>query len=175
MSSPIALHLLRGVPEQLDRATRQPRACSVQMAADGRPGRCVIRLWLDGGAYLHGEGAASSEPAALHVACHLADLSLEDDPLPLVLSSRVWYRDGGQECRRVRMRRPLVDLVGVALFDDLAEVHHSDPVADVSDDREIVGDEQVGNAQLVLQLGQQVDHLRLSGDVERTDRLVADQ
>ena len=33
-------------------------------------------------------------------------------------------------------------------LDDPAEVHHRDPVADVADDREVVGDEQVGQAEL---------------------------
>ena len=46
------------------------------------------------------------------------------------------------------MGRPLVDLVGVALFDDLAEIHDGDPVADVPDDGEIVGNEEVGHTQL---------------------------
>ena len=40
---------------------------------------------------------------------------------------------------------------------------------------EIVGDEQIGEAELLLQVLQQVDDLRLDRDVERRDRLVADQ
>ena len=39
---------------------------------------------------------------------------------------------------------------------------------------EIVRDEQIGEAELVLQVLQQVDHLRLDRHVERRDRLVAD-
>ena len=38
----------------------------------------------------------------------------------------------------------------------------------------IVGDEQVGEAELLLQVLQQVDHLRLDRHVERRHRLVAD-
>ena len=59
-------------------------------------------------------------------------------------------------------------------LDDLAEVHHGDPVADVADHREVVRDEDVGEAELALQIGEQVDDLRLDRDVERRDRLVAD-
>ena len=59
-------------------------------------------------------------------------------------------------------------------LDDLAEIHDGDAVADVLDDREVVGDEQVGQAELALQVAQQVDHLRLHRDVEGGDRLVAD-
>ena len=59
-------------------------------------------------------------------------------------------------------------------LDDLAEIHHRDAVADVLHHGEIVGDEQVGQAELALQVLQQVDDLRLDRDVERGDRLVAD-
>ena len=41
------------------------------------------------------------------------------------------------------------------------------------DDRQIVADEEQREAELALQILQQVDDLRLDGDVERRDRLVA--
>ena len=40
----------------------------------------------------------------------------------------------------------------VALLDDLALVHHRDPVRDVADDADVVGDEEVGEAELVLEV-----------------------
>ena len=46
--------------------------------------------------------------------------------------------------------------------------------ADVLDDAEIVRDEEVGQAELALQVAEQVEDLRLHRDVERRDRLVAD-
>jgi hypothetical protein len=65
-----------------------------------------------------------------------------------------------------------VPLVGG--LDQLAQVHHRHPVADVLDHRQVVGDEQVRQPEAPLQVLQQVDHLRLDRDVERRDRLVAD-
>ena len=47
-------------------------------------------------------------------------------------------------------------------------------VGDVLDDRQVVGDEQVGETAVALEVLEQVDHLRLHGDVERRHRLVAD-
>ena len=47
-------------------------------------------------------------------------------------------------------------------------------MADVLDDREVVRDEEVGEAELRLQVHEQVDDLRLHRDVERRDGLVAD-
>ena len=41
-------------------------------------------------------------------------------------------------------------------------------------DQQIVGDEQIGQAEFFLQLGEHVDDLRLDRHVQRGDRLVAD-
>jgi hypothetical protein len=49
-----------------------------------------------------------------------------------------------------------------------------DALAEEADHRQVVGDEQVAHAQGLLHLGEQVEHLRLHGQVERAHRLVAD-
>ena len=55
----------------------------------------------------------------------------------------VLQRDGrAQELARVRVRGLGEDLAGVALLDDLARVHHRDPVAGLGDDPEVVGDQE---------------------------------
>ena len=68
----------------------------------------------------------------------------------------------------------LEHLVRGAGLDYPAVLHHEDAIAHVVDDAEIVGDEQVAHPQLVLQVGQQVQHLRLDRYVQCRDRLVAD-
>ena len=55
-----------------------------------------------------------------------------------------------------------------------AQVHDEHVVRDVPDDAEVVRDEEVGEPELALQVGEQVQHLRLHRDVERRDRLVGD-
>ena len=72
------------------------------------------------------------------------------------------------------MLRVAGDLGAVAGLDDLALVHHRDAVAEVADDVEVVGDEQVGDAGALLDLQEQREHPRLGREVERRDRLVAD-
>jgi len=57
-----------------------------------------------------------------------------------------WCRDGGAGVQGGR---------GCALH-DLAEVHHRHVIRDVLDDREIVGDEEVGEPPALLQVGEQV-------------------
>ena len=72
------------------------------------------------------------------------------------------------------MARQVVELLGVGQLDDAAEVHHRDAVRDLVDHREVVGDEDVRQLELALQVLQQVEDLRLDRDVERRHGLVAD-
>jgi len=52
-------------------------------------------------------------------------------------------------------------------LDDLAEIHDRDPMGHVLDDGEIMADEEEREAELALQVLQQVHDLRLDGNVER--------
>ena len=54
-------------------------------------------------------------------------------------------------------------------------MHHQDVVADLLDDREVVGDEEQRDPEVAPDLLEQLEHLRLDRDVERGDRLVEDQ
>lgn len=55
-----------------------------------------------------------------------------------------------------------------------AEVHHPYPVRYVTDDIQTVGNEQKRQPQFTLQLHQQIDDLRLHGDVQRRNSLIRD-
>ena len=96
----------------------------------------------------------------------------EQDPLTTVLDDRVGDRDGRHQRPRVGVQRGGIEVVGSGLLYEGAEIHHADPVADVLDDGEVVGDDEIGQAEGVLQLLQQVDHLGLHRDIERRDRLI---
>ncbi len=65
------------------------------------------------------------------------------------------------------------DLPARRHFHDLAEIHDRNAMGHVLDDREIVADEQQREAELALQILQQIDDLRLDRNVERGNRLVA--
>ena len=73
------------------------------------------------------------------------------------------------------MARALEHLGNRTLLDDLALRHDADPVGDLADDAEVVGDEQHRHAEARLQLGEELQDLRLHGDVERRRRLVGDE
>ena len=91
----------------------------------------------------------------------------------LAPGGRIRHRDRGEQRFGVRMQRIAEQLARRRDFDDPAEIHHGDPVADVLDHGQIMRDEEIREAELALQIDQKVDDLRLHGDVERRDRLVA--
>lgn len=80
-----------------------------------------------------------------------------------------------QQPRRVRMLRRVVEVERGRGLHDLARVHHDDPVGQLDDQPEVVGDEQDAAARLVAEPGQQRDDLRLDGHVERGGGLVRDE
>ena len=73
------------------------------------------------------------------------------------------------------MRRTLVDRFDRPDLDDPAEIHHDDPVAEILHDVEVVADEDVCRFELVLEIEQEVQDLRLDRFAEGGDRLVEDQ
>ena len=72
------------------------------------------------------------------------------------------------------MGRALVDLLRRPDLDELAEIHDADRVCQVLHDREVVGDDDVGQLVRALQIAHQVEDLSLDRDVERGHGLVRD-
>ena len=60
-------------------------------------------------------------------------------------------------------------------FDDGAEIHDRNRRADEFHDTQVVADEQVGQPQVALEVGEQIEDLRLDRDVECRDRLIRNQ
>ncbi len=73
------------------------------------------------------------------------------------------------------MTRRAADLLDIALLDEAAEIHHPDGIGHVLDQGQVMSDDDVGQGELGLEVGQQVDDLRLDRYVERADRLVEDE
>ena len=63
--------------------------------------------------------------------------------------------------------------LGRSLLHDPPQIHHRDAPGDLPHYREVVGDEQVGEPPIALEIGEQVEDLGLHRDVQRGDRLVA--
>ena len=82
--------------------------------------------------------------------------------------------DGGQQTLGVRMNRVGENLLLRTGFHHVAQIHHRDAVGDVFDDVQIVRDEQVRQPHALLQIVQEVDHLRLNRHIQRGNALVGD-
>src|SRR6185437_1165000 len=86
----------------------------------------------------------------------------------------IGHRDRLNQQRGIGMRGAREKLLRRPDLADPAEIHHRDAVTDCFDHGKVVGDEQQRQAETGLHLLQQVEDLRADGDVERRDRLVAD-
>jgi len=84
-------------------------------------------------------------------------------------------RHGAHQRLQIRMLGPGVDVGRGAALHHLAVVHDHDLLGHIGDDAEIVGDEQEGHAELLLQILDELEDLRLDRDVERGRGLVGDE
>ena len=57
-------------------------------------------------------------------------------------------------------------------LNDAAQIHDADPACHVAHHREIVSDQKITQAQAILQVAHQIQHLRLNRDVKRRGRFV---
>ena len=85
-----------------------------------------------------------------------------------------YYRNRGQQHLRVAVARLTEHRLGRATLDDTAPVHDRDPGGHVARHAEVVGDEQIGEIELCLEVEQKPQHPRLDRHVERRGRLVQD-
>ena len=111
--------------------------------------------------------AARVEPAARRRVRGRREVAAEQDLLARVLDLRVGHRHGGHERAGVGVERYVVEARPRPPPRPAPPRYiTADPVADVPYDGEVVGDHQIRQPQLVLEVLQQVDHLCLNGHVE---------
>src|ERR687894_515521 len=154
--------------------------------ACGEVGACSVAGFVVGGTVLRYKSwlvlhavrlrarAAGVEGASLRRVRRGGDVAREDYAAALPLLLGVGDGDGREERVSVGVARLAVEPPAVRDLHYLAEVHHRHPVRDVLDHREGVGDEDVGEVELLLQVLQEVYDLGLDRDVQRAHRLVAD-
>ena len=84
-------------------------------------------------------------------------------------------RERGEEFLCVGMARTGEETFARRFFDDLPGVHHADALRHLRHHAQIVGDQQHPHAAFGLQAAQEIENLRLDGDIKRGRRLVGDQ
>ena len=142
-----------------------------QMAGHEMPRRGLLEGRRALAALVAGQRAAAGERAALGLVDRAGHVALDDLALLLRLQLRVGNRHGGKQRLRIRVQRVGVELVARRQLHHAAQIHHRDAVGDVFDDVQIVRDEQVRQPHALLQIVQEVNHLRLNRHIQRGDRL----
>ena len=116
-----------------------------------------------------------AQNAALDRKPDLQVLGLDDHGGVRLQRGWVRFRLGGEKSARVGMLGRDEHALHRPLLDNLAPFHDADTVGDLAHDPEVMGDEQHGHAEPGLNVLQELEDLRLHGDVERGGRLVGDQ
>src|SRR5262252_821927 len=101
----------------------------------GTTGHCQWTAWVKTAARRRGEGAR--------------DLAGYNQTL--VLFVRVCRQGGCKQGLRIGVERLSAEFERVREFDDLPQIHDRDAVADMRDRGEVVTDEQIADAELLLQ------------------------
>ena len=78
------------------------------------------------------------------------DIPLEENPFHIVI--RVWNRDCRHQRLGVWVLRVCEQLLSLAQLHNLPQVHHRYPVADVLNHGEVMGNKQVRQTKLFLQI-----------------------
>src|SRR6266550_8702727 len=86
----------------------------------------------------------------------------------------VGNRDRRQQRFSVGVQRRGIKLAGWRGFDDAPEIHDGNALADMLDDRQIVGNKEISEPEFLLQVIQQIDDLGLDRHIQCRHRLIAD-
>ena len=116
-----------------------------------------------------------AEEAALDREPDLQIVGLHDDGSLQVGLRRAALGLGCQQHLGVLVLRLGEQSLRRSLFDDLAMLHDADMVGNVTYHAEVVGNQDDRHAELLLELREQFQDLRLHGHVERSGRLVGNQ
>src|SRR5688500_18978257 len=137
-----------------DRRCDIDATCLQPPSADGRGSGAAASSSV-----LHPASAAAARTTQLALRQRMTELPTRR--LPLLHGPRVRHRHRGEKRLRVVVLRVRVDLLRRPDLDELAAIHHGYPVAHRANDGEVVRDEEVREAEVALQVLEQVQNLRL--------------
>ena len=65
--------------------------------------------------------------------------------------------------------------ISICDLDNAAEIHHPHPIRDMMHDGKVMGNEQIGQPKIALQVLHDIENLRLNRHIKRGGRLVTHQ
>ena len=101
-------------------------------------------------------------------------LGIVDQQLFLPLGDGVGLGNGGEQSPGVGVEGMGEELLALGKLHQLSLVNHGDPVADEAHHGKVMGHKKIGQVPLLLQIGQQVQHLGPDGNVQGGYGLIGD-
>lgn len=99
-------------------------------------------------------------------------ISLKNDPVTVPVLLRIRNRYCAHQAAGIWMEHILIQFIHLGIFNQIAQIHHTDLVADMAHHGQIVTDKQIGKAVFILQFFQNIDYLCLDGHIKCRNRLV---
>ena len=125
------------------------------------------------GALLRTSGTAGVEPASSGDLSGLGNLLLQSKFLVCLPWLPFW--NGSQQSLCVRMGRGFIQSFGICHLYNFSQIHYCNKVTQIPNNIDIVGNDQHGQFLLFPKIQQQVQNLRLNGNIQCCGDLVADQ
>src|SRR5438876_9657764 len=133
-------------------------ARGVMLLSDSAQEWALSRLPAIGGAIRHAERAARVEATAARRIGEIGRRARDADEMLAGTGER---RERLHQPSRVRMLWVLLELHARRALDDLAGIHDRDPVRELDQEREVVRDEENGEAEIALQILHLLEDLAL--------------
>ena len=93
-------------------------------------------------------------------------IAFQNNPVTVSGSFRIRNRNSGKQGQGVRMNRMIHQLVRIRDLHHVSQIHNRDTVRDVLYHQKIMSNEKIGDAQLILQILEHVQNLRLNRYVQ---------
>ena len=173
---PVQQYLSLGRGQQAGHDPREGRLAAARLADD--PDRVPpLHSKVNVAQHLDGHGAVHAPAVACIDALHLYGGAVAQMLCQRLVALACGRRraHGRHQPARIVVRRPVDDLVGVAVLQNVSRIEHDDAVGDLCDDGEVVRDIERRRPFPLDDGLEGLEHLDLGGDVEGGGRLVQNQ
>lgn len=119
-------------------------------------------------------GTAGAEAATARRIQRAGDITLKRDTLCGARRFGIRLGDSRDKASGVGMDAVRYQLEAVRKLHKFAEIHNADAVRDMANNAQVMGNKQIGQSEFFLKILEHINDLRLNGNIERGDRLIAD-
>ncbi len=104
-------------------------------------------------------GTAVKEVTAVSLSVRGWDVSLKNNPLSRTLNLRIGDGNSGEKRSGIRVKRIFIEDCRFGNLHDHAQIHDGHAGTDVADNGKVVGDKEIGQSELILEIVEEVQNL----------------